>query len=312
MWNWLRFWQSAISRLKPAIEQPVIKEQALPPTTLLAPAPRAAVAKALPHQLAVDLQEARLFYRSLEGKLVSRAIASGTVEWESQELGYPLRVTDQILWAVQGDSVAAYSTAEGQLLMRSNGLELPGDIRHTLCDLSEQTLRIYSESSAPPSPNLGIPVYLPPPLRHQAAYEISLMTGEVTTLYQVTLHPQSMLREPDDMTGPGYDIVPRIPKTLLKSLKSQSITEQHQCFEQYRSEYRKAYHWPDWQELEKQAYRRKTSGTIELQTASIVIHEYSTNHYLYTTALSVFSDQPPSTIEWQVTLEECLRGPPHC
>jgi hypothetical protein len=83
--------------LKPAIEQPVIKEQAPLPATLLAPAPRAAVAKALPHPLAVDLQEACLFYRSLQGKLVSRAIASGAVEWESQEFGYPLRVTDQIL-----------------------------------------------------------------------------------------------------------------------------------------------------------------------------------------------------------------------
>jgi hypothetical protein len=83
--------------------------------------------------------------------------------------------------------------------MRSNPLWLPGDVMHTLCDLSEQTLRIYSESLALPPPNLGTPVYLPPPLLEQAAYEISLMTGEVTTLYQVTLRPQSMLQDQDDM-----------------------------------------------------------------------------------------------------------------
>lgn len=41
---------------------------------------------------------------------------------------YSLRVTAQILWAVPSDAIAAYSTTDGQLLMRSNLLWLPGEV----------------------------------------------------------------------------------------------------------------------------------------------------------------------------------------
>ena len=141
MLKWLVYWLRAISIPKPAVEeQPPPSPQ--PPTTFLHPAQRVTVAQTLPYQLAVDPLESSLFYRSLDGKIVSRSLASGAIEWQSVESGYPLRVTDQILWAVQSDAIAAYSTTDGQLLMRSNQLWLPGEVIHSLCDLSQQTLRI--------------------------------------------------------------------------------------------------------------------------------------------------------------------------
>jgi len=119
MLKWLHYWQSTLSRLKPADEKQ-LPPSPQPPTTFLHPAPRVTVAQTLPYKLAVAPLESSLFYRSLDGKIVSRSLASGATLWQSEESGYPLRVTDQILWAVQSDAIAAYSTTDGQLLMYSN------------------------------------------------------------------------------------------------------------------------------------------------------------------------------------------------
>ncbi len=148
MLKWLNYWRRAIGIPKPAVEeQPPPSPQ--PPTTFLNPAPRVTVTQTLPYKLAVDPLESRLFYPSIDGKIVSRSLASGATLWQSEEFGYPLRVTDQILWAVQGDAIAAYSTTDGQLLMRSKQLWLPGQVIDSLCDLSEQTLRIDATLSSP-------------------------------------------------------------------------------------------------------------------------------------------------------------------
>lgn len=358
MCKWLNRWRSAIDRLQLGGNQPVVKELPPPPTTLLHPAPRAAIAQALPHPLAVDLLESSLFYCSTEGKLVCRSIASGAIEWESKDNAYPLRVSDQILWAIQGDAIAAYATTDGQLLMRSQPLWLPGGAQplwlpgsetHTLCDLSQQTLRIYSRY-CPPPPNLGI--WVPHnPGTDAAAYEISLISGEVTTLYQCTIRPPySFPGHPPDQAMEA-EIIPRLPDALRNALRSHSLDEHDkprqrieddrggkgsndellQCLgddrsesrkahdqllqriEDYRSESRKAYHWPDWQEVESQFYGGRNSGTTELQTASIAVHEHHTGQFaMYRTLLSVSSNQPPSPEYWQVTLKEFYEEPPHC
>jgi hypothetical protein len=329
MWKWLNLWRSAIDRLQLGVKQPAIKELPPPPTTLLHPAPRAAVTQALPHLLAVDLLESSLFYCSIEGKLVCRSIASGVIEWESKDNAYPLRVSDHILWAVQGDAIAAYATTDGKLLMRSQPLWLPGGATHTLCDLSQQTLRIYSRY-CPPPPNLGI--WVPHnPETDAAAYEVSLISGEVTTLYQCTLCPPYRSPYEDGVIGTGYQIIPRLPDALRNALESHSIDRQHQhfrgslsehkktydelrqCIEDYRSEHSKAYHWPDWQEVEAQFYGGRSSGTTELQTASVSVCEHQTGQFaMYRTLLSVSSNQPPYPEYWQVTLKEFYREPPHC
>ncbi|XHX80676.1 MAG: hypothetical protein RBJ76_12320 [Stenomitos frigidus ULC029] len=349
MWKWLNRWRSAIDRLQLGGKQPVVKDLPPPPTTLLDPAPRAAVTQALPPPLAVDLPESSLFYCSIEGKLVCRSIASGAIEWESKDNAYPLRVSDHILWAIQGDAIAAYATTDGQLLMRSQPLWLPGGTTHTLCDLSQQTLRIYSRY-CPPPPNLGIwvPHY---PDTDAAAYEVSLISGAVTILYQCTLRPPYPFPGHPPDQPMAAEIIPRLPDALRNALKSHSLNEhdkprqlieddrggkvfrdelpQHlkddrserrkahderlQRIEDDRSEHRKAYHWPDWQAVEAQFYGGRNSGTTELQTASIAVHEHQTGQFaMYRTLLSVSSNQPPSSGYWQVTLKEFYEEPPHC
>ena len=144
--------------------------------------------------------------------------------------------------------------------MRSQPLWLPGEVAHTLCDLSQQTLRIYSTYS-PPLPNYG--TYYPrDEAQEKAAYEISLSTGEITSLYQVTLRPKSQLLAENSVFEPGYDIVPRIPKASFSKIQGQSMDEQRQGFEELCSESQKAYHWPDDQELQKQAYPIVANGRI--------------------------------------------------
>jgi len=349
MWKWLNLWRSAINRLQLGGKQPVVKELPPPPTTLLYPAPRAAVTQALPHPLAVDLLESSLFYCSMEGKIVCRSITSGAIEWESKDDAYPLRVSDYILWAVQGDAIAAYLTTDGQLLMRSQPLWLPGGATHTLCDLSQQTLRIYSKYSPPP-PNTGIwvPHY---PHEDAAAYEVSLISGEVTTLYQCTIRPPYHFPGHPPDQAVVAEIMPRLPDALRNPLQSHSVDEHDkprqlmedyrggkvshdelpqrlgddrserrkahnellQRIEDYRSESRKAYHWPDRQEVNSQFYGGRNSGTAELQTASIAVHEYNTGRFAtYRTLLSVSSNQLPYPEYWQVTLKEFYEEPPRC
>ncbi|MBM0745415.1 hypothetical protein JOY44_28740 (plasmid) [Phormidium sp. CLA17] len=346
MWQWLNSWQSAIGRLQLGVKQPVVKELPPPPTTLLSPVSRAAVTQALPHPLAVDLLESSLFYRSIEGKIVCRSIASGAIEWESKDNAYPLRVSDHILWAVQGDAIAAYATTDGQLLMRSQPLWLPGGATHTLCDLSQQTLRIYAKYSPPPNTGVWVPHY---PNEDAAAYEVSLISGEVTTLYQCTLRCSQRAM--------GDEIIPRLPDALRSALESHSIDELDkprqliedyrggkvsrdelsqrlkddlserskaydellQRIEDYRGENRKAYHWPAWQEVESQFYGGRNSRMAELKKASVVVFDYSVDQSVKRrTALRVSSNQPPYTEYWQdpnywqVTLKEFCLEIPRC
>lgn len=313
MWQWLHSWRSGLGKSNPTVEG---APPPLPPTTLPHPAPRTAVAPALLPSLAVDLTESSLFYCSSQGKVVCRSIASGDIEWESKDDGYPLRVTDNILWVVQGDTIAAYVTTNGQLLMRSQPLWLPGGVAHTLCDLSQQTLRIYSTYS-PPLPNYGIPHHPRDRTQEKAAYEISLSTGEITRLYQVTLRPKSQRLAENGVFEPGYDIVPRKPQASFSKMQGQSIDEQRQGFEELCRESQKAYHWPDDQELQKQAYPIVANGQVykatQLRTASVVIYEYDTGQFCtYRTVLSVSGNQTPSASHWEAVLNEFRRELPHC
>jgi hypothetical protein len=324
MWKWLNPWKSAKGRVNPKV-----KEASLPPLTLPYPAPRTAVTQALPSPLAVDVSESNLFYRSIEGKLVCCSILSGDIRWESIDGGYPLRVSDEILWVEQGGTIAAYTTTNGQLLMRSQPLWLPGGVTHTLCDLSEQTLRLYS-TYFPPPPNEGIYQYRPPSNIDKAAYEVSLITGEVTTLYQVTLYPQDW--DKHCVVEPGYSIRPRTEASLtrlpvLPRDELRQFLENHRrVLEEGRRKARQAYHWPNWQEVKEQEYSSPSceqmmmiavSGgsfrAAQVQTASVVIHEYFTGQFsTYQTVLSVFHNQTLGVRQWEAFLEEFYREPPHC
>ncbi|WP_348230170.1 hypothetical protein [Trichocoleus desertorum] len=307
MWQWLNSWRRAINRGKPAVEE------APPPTTLPHPAPRTAVAPALAHPLAVDLPESNLFYRSIEGKVICRSIASGNIVWESQDDGYPLCVTDDILWVVQGDTIAAYVTINGRLLMRSPPLWLTGTVTHMLCDLSQQTLRIYSTCS-PPKPNLGIPHYDPPPAEDEAAYEISLITGEVTSLYQVTLHFKSRPLAESGVFEPGYDIMPRMSKASFGTIQGQSIDEQRRRFEERRDE--QCQRFEELRSERQKAYARRPGQSYEkaqLKATSVVLCEYGTDQgFVRKTILSVFPNETPDVGQWEALLKEFCRGPLPC
>ncbi|MBD2121830.1 hypothetical protein H6F68_13045 [Trichocoleus sp. FACHB-262] len=309
MWQWLNSWRRAINRGKPAVEE------APPPTTLPHPAPRTAVAPALAHPLAVDLPESNLFYRSIEGKVICRSIASGNIVWESQDDGYPLCVTDDILWVVQGDTIAAYVTINGRLLMRSPALWLSGTVTHMLCDLSQQTLRIYSRHS-PTRPNRGIQEPLPPPAESEAAYDINLITGEVISLYQVTIHHKSELQllDRNGAFEPRYDIVPRIPKESFSKIESQSVDEQRRRFKELRDE--QCQRFEELCSERQKAYDRRPGQTAEkaqLKETSVVICTYKTDQgFTSRTILSVFPNQTPDAEQWGALLKEVHEGPLPC
>lgn len=286
MLKWLNNWRQAISILKPAVEEQPAPSPEIP-KTFLHPAPRKTVAKTLlsdyrPYKLAVDPLESSLFYRSLERKIVSRSLVSGAIEWQSEESGYPLRVTDQILWAVQSDAIAAYSTIDGQLLMRSNQLWLPGEVTHSRCDLSEQTLRIallyvHVWKGGTPAPSH----------EDSAAYQINLITGEVTKIYAFERIPR--------YSGPnlirGDDWLPNL----------QEVEEQ--IYPSVSSE-----------QLFKINRPLGITESAQLQTASVIIHHYHTA-YLTQKIVSVFSNQPPYSQLWEAIINEYRpekQEPPRC
>ncbi|MEG4066636.1 hypothetical protein QUA42_04685 [Microcoleus sp. Pol11C2] len=284
MLEWLNNWRQALSILKPALEEQPAPSPEIP-KTFLHPAPRKTVAKKLlsdnrRYKLAVDPLESSLFYRSLEGKIVSRSLVSGAIEWQSEESGSPLRVTDQILWAVESDAIAAYSTIDGQLLMRSNQLWLPGEVTDSRCDLSEQSLRIAL---------LRVRVQGTPGPSHEdsAAYQINLITGEVTKIYA--------------FEGMRWDDGPNFKP---------------------RDDWR-----PNLQEVEGQIYPSVSSEQLlkinrplgisesaQLQTASVIIHNYRTADATVRIVLSVFSNQPPYSPLWEAIINEYMieEGPLPC
>ncbi|MBW4563705.1 MAG: hypothetical protein KME32_21685 [Mojavia pulchra JT2-VF2] len=80
---------------------------------------------------------------------------------------------------MQSDAIAAYSTTDGQLLMRSNQLWLPGEVTYSVCDLLQQTLQIhllYIHQWMGGTPG--------PSRKSEAKYQINLITGEVTEIYK--------------------------------------------------------------------------------------------------------------------------------
>lgn len=284
MFEWLKNWRNAMREPQPAIAEQ--SPQLPPPTTFLHPAPREAVAPTLPYPLAVDLQESSLFYRSLEGKVVSRSLLSGAIAWQSEEIGSPLRVTDQILWVVEGNAIAAYSTTDGQLLMRSRKLGLPGHIIHSRCDLSQQTLRIdfqHVEQWMGGTPR--------PSKKNSAGYEINLLTGEVTQLYQFYGEP-SLTTHLVDEQGAGHDFW-NLPKI-----------------------HEKAYALVSDEQLSSLKLQGQISKSAQLQTTSVIIQKhrnllnYRTAEETHQVTLSVFGNQPPYLKLWEVTLEEFQWFPP--
>lgn len=121
--KWLNYWRKANRQPKPSSEQQLLPSQ--PPTRFLTPSPRKTASQGLPCGIAVDPFESNLFYQSWDGKIVSRSLESGIIQWQIEASGYPLRVTDDILWVLQTDSIAAFFTMNGQLLLRSNRLSIP-------------------------------------------------------------------------------------------------------------------------------------------------------------------------------------------
>ncbi|MEG4531001.1 hypothetical protein [Microcoleus sp. D2_18a_D3] len=272
MLKWLNYWRQALSILKPAVEEQPAPSAEIP-KTFLHPAPRKTVAKTLlsdyrPCKLAVDPLESTLFYRSLEGKIVSRSLVSGAIEWQSEESGSPLRVTDQILWAVQSDAIAAYSTIDGQVLMRSNQLWLPGEpdevATYSQCDLSEQTLRLLLLYYYGPYDRNG-GMATPPRRQGSVAYQINLITGEVTRGYALEGTPR--YDEPNLILGHDW------------WLNSQEV--EGQIYPSVSSE-----------QLFKINRPLGITESAQLQTASVIIHHYRTA-YVTQRIVSVFSNQPP-------------------
>nr|WP_290223383.1 hypothetical protein [Trichocoleus desertorum] len=288
MSQWLNNWQNAIGKLKPKPNSP---EESLPPpktpTALLYPTVRTTAALPLPlspHQIAVDVDEANLFYQSLDGKIVSCCLIFGDIQWQSADLGYPLRVTDQILWAVQGDAIAAYSTTDGQLLMRSHPVELAGEVTHSICDLSAQTLRIDSYSY---HPWLG---GTPGPSSESAAtHQISLITGETLELYQMSgsvSSPELMDRHDryDGHLKPEERVYPSISDETLQAILAHNESLQMLI---------------------------GNCSSAQLQTVSIIVHREITANGTLKSTLSVFDPEPPYGKCWDVLIKEVDLGPPH-
>lgn len=289
MLKWLNYWRQALSILKPAVEEQPAPSPEIP-KTFLHPAPRKTVAKTLlsdyrPYKLAVDPLESSLFYRSLEGKIVSRSLVSGAIEWQSEESGFPLRVTDQILWAVQSDAIAAYSTIDGQLLMRSNQLWLPGECTYSQCDLSEQTLRLLLLYYYGPDDDRNRGTPSPPRRQGSVAYQINLITGDVTRdAFEGTPHDG-----PNWLSGhDGWLNFQEVEEQIYPSVSSEQLFKINRPL--------------------------GITESAQLQTASVIIHHYHTA-YLTQKIVSVFSNQPPYSQLWEAIINEYRPeklDPPRC
>lgn len=316
MLKWLNYWRRAIRIPKPAVEeQPPPSPQ--PPITFLNPGPRVTLTQTLPYKLAVDPLESRLFYPSIDGKIVSRSLTSGAIEWQSEEFGYPLRVTDEILWAVHSDAIAAYSTTDGQRLMRSNPLWLPGQVIDSRCNLSEQTLRIdlhyvHQWMGGTPAPSH----------EDSAAYQISLITGEVTQIYkfeytiasETAYDPGHNWREGDGQVYPSVSreqLLKMAFDELVRSewnLKSKVFSQDR--FEQLLKNEPKLFDELLRSQPQIQPdFIRGMRASAQLHTASVIIYSYWTDDATERTVLSVFSNQPPYSKQWEVIINEYRREP---
>jgi len=286
MSQWLNNWQDAIGKLKPKS----LKESLPPPKTPTAlPYPTVRTTAALqlplfPHQIAVDVGEANLFYQSLDGKIVSCCLIFGEIRWQSADLGYPLRVTDQILWAVQGDAIAAYSTTDGQLLMRSHPVELAGEVTHSICDLSAQTLRIHSYIY---HPWFGGTEWFSS--EGAAAHQISLITGEVLELYQLSESSSNPTLEDrhhryDKRLKPEERVYPSIADKKLQAILAHN---------------------------ESLEMRIGNCSSAQLQTVSMIVHREVNAEGNLKSTLSVFDPEPPYGKCWDVLIKEVDLGPHH-
>ena len=73
----------------------------------LTPTPRATLSQSLFWKFAVDPAESNLFCQLPEGQIICLALESGELQWQSEETALPLRVTDDVLWAIQSEWVQA-------------------------------------------------------------------------------------------------------------------------------------------------------------------------------------------------------------
>jgi hypothetical protein len=197
-------------------------------------------------------------------------------------------------------------------------------------------LRLYS-SYSPSPPNSGREQFTPPPNVDKAAYEVSLITGEVTTLYQVILYPQDWDEHQDwaehCVVEPRYSILPRTEASfpslpvLPRDELRQVLEDYRRVLEEGRRKVREAYHWPNWQEVKQQEYSSPSPEQLsmiavsggnfraaQVQTASVVIQEEDLTGQCvkYRTVLRVFHNQTPGVRQWKAFLEEFYREPPRC
>ncbi len=286
MSQWLHNWQDAIDKLKPRRSEEPLPPPKIP-TALPYPTVRKTAALQLPlspHQVAIDVEESSLFYQSFDGKIVRCCLIFGDIQWQSAELGYPLRVTDRILWAVQGDAIAAYSTTDGQLLMRSHPVELAGEVTHSICDLSTQTLRIHSYIY---HPWLGGTEGLSS--EGAAAHQISLITGEALELYRLY---ESSISSTLEYSHYRYDERLKPEERIYPSISDQKLQEilAHN---------------------ESLEMRIGNCSSAQLETVSIIVHRKIAPDRNLKSTLSVFDPEPPYGKCWDVLIKEVDLGPPH-
>ncbi len=156
-----------------------------------------------------------------------------------------------------------------------------------------------------------------------AAYQISLITGEVTQIYKVEYtiagetargHGRSW-QEGDGQVYPSvsreqllkmaFDELVRTGWNLKSKVFSQDRFEQllrnePELFEELLRS--KPEIMPD--------FIRGMMASAQLHTASVIIHNYCTDDATQRTVLSVFSNQPPYSKQWEVIINEYRREPP--
>lgn len=201
MFNFLSRWRSDRDQ---QFEQP-----AQVPLPALVPATRETVSQSLFWGFAIDPGESSLFYRSSEGKVVCLSLESGAVRWQSQELGFPLRVTDQVLWTIHSGGlqyrIAAFSTETGHLLHTSEWLPSRGFyldfgyyaghgeivwLIRSHVDLTQQILSIFLSAQSHATGTYRPTEYF------ESLCQISLVTGEVSSQLKKTCNSLNQLAKP--------------------------------------------------------------------------------------------------------------------
>lgn len=281
--RWLGDWLNRIFGVSGVAEPPSSSEEP-PPSRFDAPSLRATVSRLLPCGLAVDPAERNLFYVSLEGLLVCRSLLSGVIQWQVKATGHLLCVTDEILWVLQKNAIAAFAIADGQQLLcvpirlphghsgqfSWTGGAIAGETlaQNTVfyCDLSQQTVQLYLHATV--STSMGVNS---PPIESSAAYEINVTTGDVI----------SILGMQHSGRGPQYS-------TPYHRLLEQNSVEQ--AYPALPAEHLTAINGLG------------SYASAQMDMVWLSIQPYCVHRLLQEIVLRVVTPQPPYLERWQVVL----------